>query len=467
MVIFNPQVFKLTDFSLSLSHNAHLFILPILYSLFLYVIYITERLTERLLVVLIAVAFSLILAFTAASISWYVWLVPFWVLYLVDNGSVNEKRIYLAVSYLFLVYGLLAFADLNWFGQPVTLLSDKVSVIQSRDLLAGWPTVSALVLLIISIHMLRKGILNNWYFQLSRIPISIGISGDSGTGKDTLALALSALFPDGAAVNVSGDDYHKWDRYSPMWKSFTHLDPQANNLNRYTADVLGLISGASIITRHYDHASGRFTKQFTTDKKDVVIASGLHVLSLPRLLKQLDVKIYLDMDEALRVYLKIQRDIHQRQSYYEKILHSISRRKDDTDRHIYPQKKHADIIFRLQPLTELCHQEAINNKAMTSPLCLMIKMRNLHHYDDMVRYLTAGCKCFVEMSTDVDGETVIRVYGDLLAEDVELGVKQLAPKVLDLLSLTPCWHAGTLGLMQLITLVHVSSIMNERSIDRN
>ena len=42
--------------------------------------------------------------------------------------------------------------------------------------------------------MWREAIVNNDYFRLSRKPFSIGIAGDSGSGKDTLVNSYIDLF---------------------------------------------------------------------------------------------------------------------------------------------------------------------------------------------------------------------------------------------------------------------------------
>ena len=68
----------------------------------------------------------------------------------------------------------------------------------------------------------------------------IGISGDSGSGKDTLARGTGALFGCEQTTQLSGDDYHLAERHDPLWERMTHLDPAANDLARLAADVAAL-----------------------------------------------------------------------------------------------------------------------------------------------------------------------------------------------------------------------------------
>ena len=62
--------------------------------------------------------------------------------------------------------------------------------------------------------------------------------------------------------------------------------------------------------------------------------------------KNLDLKIYMDVDEKLRRYWKIQRDTYHRGYSKEKVLESIEQRMPDAIKYIYPQKKYADILIK-------------------------------------------------------------------------------------------------------------------------
>ena len=59
---------------------------------------------------------------------------------------------------------------------------------------------------------------------MTRRPFVIGISGDSGSGKDTFANSIEGLFGKHSVTKLSGDDYHLWDRKKPIWQAMTHLN---------------------------------------------------------------------------------------------------------------------------------------------------------------------------------------------------------------------------------------------------
>ena len=59
----------------------------------------------------------------------------------------------------------------------------------------------------------------------------------------------------------------------------------------------------------------------------MIIASGLHVFYLPILRDTLALKIFLDMDESLRRYFKMERDVKKRGHTKVKVLKSLKERK--------------------------------------------------------------------------------------------------------------------------------------------
>ena len=170
---------------------------------------------------------------------------------------------------------------------------------------------------------------------------TIAITGDSGSGKSTLAEKLNQCFSD--SVLLECDRYHKWERGDHQWNHFTHLNPDSNYLMKMQKDVFDLKLGKDIYQVDYDHSTGKFTsKQFIESKNNVIIC-GLHSLYLDIV----DIKIYMDTQEDLRMYWKITRDMKKRNYNKEKILDQIHKRSEDFIKYILPQKERADIIVHM------------------------------------------------------------------------------------------------------------------------
>ncbi len=71
-------------------------------------------------------------------------------------------------------------------------------------------------------------------------PIIIGIAGDSATGKSTFANLLKEnIFKEDSSI-IEGDSYHKWERNDYHWKEYSHLNPDANFLDKQLRDIENL-----------------------------------------------------------------------------------------------------------------------------------------------------------------------------------------------------------------------------------
>src|ERR1700760_3310648 len=85
--------------------------------------------------------------------------------------------------------------------------------------------------LAMTVQLVRNGIFQSRFRIATRRPLAIGIGGDSGAGKDTLVDSIVGMFGRENVAQLSGDDYHFWDRQKPMWRAMTHLNPRANDLD--------------------------------------------------------------------------------------------------------------------------------------------------------------------------------------------------------------------------------------------
>ena len=108
-----------------------------------------------------------------------------------------------------------------------------------------------------------------------------------------------------------------------------------------------MLRGNNAVKRaDYDHITGTFTAKRKLTPKPYIIMCGLHSLYLPQMRQVLDMKIYLDTDEALRCYWKLGRDQGDRGHGREEVMAQIEKRRVDAEKYIYPQKQYADLVIR-------------------------------------------------------------------------------------------------------------------------
>jgi hypothetical protein len=196
---------------------------------------------------------------------------------------------------------------------------------------------------------------------------------------------------------------------------------------------------------------------------DIIIASGLHALYLPILRECYDLSIYLDIDENLRSFFKVQRDVNQRGYTMDRVLDSLAKRKPDSEKFIKPQAAYADLIFSLRPIHPSSLAQAHLNKLPR--LKLLVKSRHGFNELSLKRVLIGVCGLHVDMNTNNDASEVeLSIEGETSSEDIQMAAQLICPQIFEFLDLRPQWQNGVLGLMQLITLSHINQALTRRFI---
>ena len=171
----------------------------------------------------------------------------------------------------------------------------------------------------------RKGIESNIQYKIKYQPYLIGLTGDSGSGKTTFAGLIKDIFSEKNTVILEGDDMHKWERGHKMWDKLTHLNPKANGLYTELKNALHLKNGKMIERRHYDHSAGKFTLPKNLESKKIIIFEGLHALFLNKMRNILDLKIFINSDDQIRLHWKALRDVKERGYSREKVIEQIKK----------------------------------------------------------------------------------------------------------------------------------------------
>ena len=141
----------------------------------------------------------------------------------------------------------------------------------------------------------------------------------------------------------------------------------------------------------------------------------------------------------------------------------IAKRKPDYNRFIEPQAKCADVIFNLIPVNPDLIDKITDKKIDESNLKLRVFIRNGIYYHELVRILIGVCGLHVNIeSIDEKGEVIIEVNGDVSSEDAKLAAHVLLPHMDELLGYEAEFSKGTLGLMQIITLMEIDEALKRR-----
>lgn len=196
----------------------------------------------------------------------------------------------------------------------------------------------------------------------------ISISGDSGSGKSTLLDKLEILFNVNSILKLETDRYHKWERGDLNYLQISHLNPNANYIEKMYDDTYNLKIGNDIHAVDYDHVTGKFTQINKIKTKANVILCGLHTLYDDKLNNIIDVKIFMDTDRELVTKWKIDRDVRQRGHTIEHVKKQIQNRENDYKLYIETQKLNADICINFYGIEKIKCKFVVKNCSMIHKL---------------------------------------------------------------------------------------------------
>ncbi len=319
--------------------------LPILAILLIYLIAFTiGRMNHDLLMSFCGMIFAVFLSLCPPMPGWYIWIVPFLVLFFIVNSKNRYSNVWLyaVFNFLYLIYFICfhrtEYVDLYFLGKDLSFLKWNHPTYKNMlfTLLSG-------MLFYMIWQMYQFGVASNSFYKRKNTPFTIGISGDSGSGKSTFLHILERALGRQNILFIEGDGDHRWERGEKIWEFYTHLNPKANYLYRQAKDIQRLRSGAATSRVEYDHITGTFSSAHRIYPRKYILICGLHSLYLPQMRRNLDLKIYMEVEEHLRRYWKIRRDMASRGYEKEAIVEQIEKRMPDARHYIYPQKKYADI----------------------------------------------------------------------------------------------------------------------------
>lgn len=175
----------------------------------------------------------------------------------------------------------------------------------------------------------------------------IGICGGTGSGKTTLAQRIvESVGEDAALINM--DSYYKNNTNLTFEERcrINYDHPDAFDTDLLLKDLRTLKSGGSIECPTYDYARHlRSEKTIRVESRHLIIIEGILLFANPDIVKELDVKIFVDTDADVRILRRIMRDVNDRGRSLESVITQyLETVKPMHDSFIEPSKRVADII---------------------------------------------------------------------------------------------------------------------------
>lgn len=179
-------------------------------------------------------------------------------------------------------------------------------------------------------------------------PIIIGVSGGSGSGKTSVSRAIFNNFPNHSIMMLKHDSYYKDQSHLSFEERLkTNYDhPFAFDTDLLIEHLEKLLNYETIEKPVYDYvAHTRSTETVIQEPKEVIILEGILILEDKRLRDLMDIKIYVDTDDDIRIIRRIKRDMVERGRTLDSIIDQyLSVVKPMYHQFIEPTKRYADVI---------------------------------------------------------------------------------------------------------------------------
>ena len=179
----------------------------------------------------------------------------------------------------------------------------------------------------------------------------VGISGGSGSGKTYIAEKLIDEYQKGIACLISQDSFYKdLSHLSFGERGRQNFDePSSIDFELFIQVVHTLYKGKGVEIPIYDFSQHIRSSGFQKIKPTpVIILDGTLLFSHPKLIDLINLKVFIDTPDEVRLSRRIRRDVGERGRTYDSIMEQYSNSvRPMFDKHIAPSIKYADIVIDL------------------------------------------------------------------------------------------------------------------------
>ncbi|QSE97526.1 uridine kinase family protein [Fulvivirga lutea] len=177
----------------------------------------------------------------------------------------------------------------------------------------------------------------------------IGITGGSASGKTLFLNQLINKFEAGDVCLISQDNYYIDRDKQPLdVNGIQNFDlPDSIDSKAFVEDIRKIKGGQGFTRKEYTFNNPAITpKQLEFKPAPIVIVEGLFVMHFPEMSDLLDLKIFIDAKDHIRLKRRIIRDNTERGYDLDDVLYRFENHVMPTyDRYLEPLKSGADLII--------------------------------------------------------------------------------------------------------------------------
>lgn len=179
------------------------------------------------------------------------------------------------------------------------------------------------------------------------LPLVLGIAGGTASGKTTVARKIHEAFASRVAFIDQDSYYRPLDHLSLEERREVNFDhPDAFDSDLLVEHVKALKAGAPIEKPVYDFVSStRQPRTVTVSPADLILIEGILVLHMEPLRQEMDVRIFVETEDDVRIIRRLTRDIKERGRDFDHVIHQYFRHVRPMHMaFVEPSKRWADIV---------------------------------------------------------------------------------------------------------------------------
>jgi uridine kinase len=192
----------------------------------------------------------------------------------------------------------------------------------------------------------RRGFL--YFSRMKQKPYIIGITGGSGSGKTSFLKELRLAYTPLQVCFISQDDfYHPKTKQKKDAKGIVNYDlPDSIDQKKLAAIIRSLVKGKSYQLEEYTFNVNKKKRLITYIPAPIILVEGLFVFYSKAVHRMLDLKLFIEAKENLKVIRRIKRDQVERALPLEMVLYQYEKHVLPAfEKYILPFRDEVDIII--------------------------------------------------------------------------------------------------------------------------
>jgi uridine kinase len=180
-------------------------------------------------------------------------------------------------------------------------------------------------------------------------PYLIGIAGGSSSGKTSFLNQLLELMPTDTVSVISQDNYYFPKDKQKLDQNGKHNFDLPESIDRHSffSDINLLLSGRPVSRREYTFNNpAKVPQDIITPACPVILVEGLFVFYYKEVLDALDLRVFIEADEEVKLKRRLKRDFEERGYLEDSVLYQWNNHVVPAyENYLLPYRSLADFII--------------------------------------------------------------------------------------------------------------------------